>query len=349
MQSTRDSSIWRSLAVAFGDGVAFGVGVKLAQRVRRPPAGAAPAQLPPAVSRAPFAPAPFDRKVLEAVVNALEARLQEQAGQVERRLTGLEAKLALDLKNLECQDRSIAAGLQTCIDEAQGQYNEHMTGIRDAVAQDMDVLYSQIAQLRQEYATSAGTAFDERIAAAVTAHLDARIEILESRVRGQAQEAVERASAQIRSAAAARVDEQLAPLRAALSQKDRELAELRQRIADSERNVLELILAMGQMCRQVADRIATAEPAPAAEPPRDDDGSGDSGPSAEGSGEPPAAEEPPAVSQAAAAAPSDSGPNGHAAIEPMPVASDGRSSHLWRVPLVSSFLMLAAGSLWTLR
>jgi len=31
MLNSRDSSIWRSLAVAFGDGVAFGVGVKLTQ------------------------------------------------------------------------------------------------------------------------------------------------------------------------------------------------------------------------------------------------------------------------------------------------------------------------------
>src|SRR5581483_4532982 len=49
MQSSRDSSIWRSLAVAFGDGVAFGVGVKLAQGVQRPAAGAPPAPVQPAV------------------------------------------------------------------------------------------------------------------------------------------------------------------------------------------------------------------------------------------------------------------------------------------------------------
>src|SRR5580704_16942056 len=35
MQSSSDSSIWRSLAVAFGDGLAFGVGVKLSQNAAR--------------------------------------------------------------------------------------------------------------------------------------------------------------------------------------------------------------------------------------------------------------------------------------------------------------------------
>src|SRR5580692_8473547 len=133
-QSSRDSSIWRNLAVAFGDGVAFGVGIKLAQGSNRQPSAApAPAQAalqlpasvqerldqlehrlagienapPPVIPAAP-APAPFDQKVLEAVVNALDARLKEQSGQVERRLTELEAKIAIELKTLERQDHSIA-------------------------------------------------------------------------------------------------------------------------------------------------------------------------------------------------------------------------------------------------
>src|ERR1039458_7515550 len=37
MQSSRDSSVWKSLAVAFGDGLAFGVGVKLSQGAARHP------------------------------------------------------------------------------------------------------------------------------------------------------------------------------------------------------------------------------------------------------------------------------------------------------------------------
>src|SRR5437660_103541 len=98
MQSSNDSSIWRSLAVAFGDGLAFGVGVKLTQTAARQkgaPAHSGPAELPerPAhveqtvsrVERAPAAaPASMDQKVLEAIFNALEARLSEHAGQVGR-------------------------------------------------------------------------------------------------------------------------------------------------------------------------------------------------------------------------------------------------------------------------
>ena len=60
MQTSRDSSVWKSLAAAFGDGLAFGVGMKLSQnaaRLRRPIHGA----------NSPLR-RPCDRKVLEAVV-----------------------------------------------------------------------------------------------------------------------------------------------------------------------------------------------------------------------------------------------------------------------------------------
>ena len=35
MDTSRDSSVWRSLAVAFGDGLAFGVGMTLTQKAGR--------------------------------------------------------------------------------------------------------------------------------------------------------------------------------------------------------------------------------------------------------------------------------------------------------------------------
>ena len=270
MQSGRDSSIWRSLAVAFGDGVAFGVGVKLAQRPNRPTPGAPSAEVSPAANRLeqieermaaiehapapaiPPVPGPFDQKVLEAVVNALDARLHEQSGQVERRLTELQAKLAIELKSLERQDYSIAAGFESRLAQVHGQYNEHVAVIRNAVAQDMDLLYSQLAQLRQEYDAGAGTAIEEKIAAAVTSRLESRLESLGSRLHGEVVGAVDRAG------------EQLISVHAALAQKDREIAELRQRVADNEQTVLDLILAMGQMCRQVADRISSPASLPTA-------------------------------------------------------------------------------------
>lgn len=92
MASSRDSSVWKSLAAAFGDGLVFAAGVKLAQRSARPVPVAAP-------------PAPFDRKVLEAVVHAVDERLREHAEQVERRIAELEARM-------NRQDEAVAAALE---------------------------------------------------------------------------------------------------------------------------------------------------------------------------------------------------------------------------------------------
>src|ERR1039458_6942379 len=100
MESSRDSSVWKSLAVAFGDGLAFGVGMKLSRSAASRPETDPQPELAPAAGRrerieqriarieqTPAAPpqvpvAPFDRKVLEAVVNAVDKRLKDHPGQV---------------------------------------------------------------------------------------------------------------------------------------------------------------------------------------------------------------------------------------------------------------------------
>ena len=122
MDSSRDSSVWRSLAVTFGGGLALGaVGMKLTQTAMRP-AEAPPRPEPntltdrlssmerrleqmehsptPAPARTPAAASPqpsatIDQKVLEAVIGAVDARLHEHAGQIDRRLADLEARMAV--------------------------------------------------------------------------------------------------------------------------------------------------------------------------------------------------------------------------------------------------------------
>jgi hypothetical protein len=116
MASSRDSSIWKSLAAAFGDGLVFAAGMKLAQSSVRP----APAAAPPPVA----APAPFDRKVLEAVVHAVEERLQEHAEQVERRIAELEARM-------NKRDEAVASAveeLRTLCQTRVAELREELTG-----------------------------------------------------------------------------------------------------------------------------------------------------------------------------------------------------------------------------
>src|ERR1700683_4296927 len=192
MQNNRDSSVLRSLAVAFGDGLAFGVGMKLTQAGGRGVEAPAPQLAPPAdltpllgrldaiegrigkVERAAImpssalAPAPFDQKVLEAIVKALDARLLEQAGQVERRITELEAKLAIELKILHQRitqrDHSVVSGVQTHIEELNGQFNDQLAAIRRRSDEERAAMQREIASLHIEFAVEAAQAVEHRTA-----------------------------------------------------------------------------------------------------------------------------------------------------------------------------------------
>ena len=371
MQNTGDSSIWRSLAVAFGDGLAFGVGMKISQSTVRQPAAKAELgsgrlserieQLEQQLRQLERIPAAagtgaFDQKVLEAVVNALEARLQEHAGQVERRLADVEARIALESKALEQQDQTLAR----------------------RVAQDLAALHEQVVALNREFSEAVGRIIAEQVASQVAAQVEARASAsegrLEARIAAATDQAASRAASQAvvqavsqaeaRSAAlertlegrvlfvaeqaalklealrtsleseiganvsgivdralAAREDAAEKRYREEMARKDAAIAGLRERMAHLDGSIVDLLGGIGQVCRQAAERIA---------------------PPAEGGGEP-------AAPQAAAPAP-----------EPVPVetpqaesesseervpgfAQLERPARLWRVPLVSSMLVALAG------
>jgi hypothetical protein len=269
MQDSRDSSVLRSLAVAFGDGLAFGVGMKLTQRggssptakpgstaadlhallerlaqvearleeAERPPtATAAPAadlhgllerlnqiegrveksERRPAVSGAAASQAPFDQKVLEAVVTALDARLHEQAGHVETRITELEARLAIELNSLSQQDHSVATGIQTHLEELHSDFNDQAAALRRRADEDRLAVRSEIASLHREFAVEAARALEDRVEEAVDRHL--------------------------------------VKLRTELEYKDDQIAELR-----------EVIFGIAQACRALTE--PRNKPEPQAEPP----------------------------------------------------------------------------------
>jgi hypothetical protein len=253
MQNNRDSSILRSLAVAFGDGLAFGVGMKLTQRGGRGVGAAAPEMAPemvPAADLTPLlerldaiegrigkvertaiapssaaAPAPFDQKVLEAIVKALDARLLEQAGQVERRITELEAKLAIELKTLQQQDHSVVSGVQTHIEELNGQFNDQLAAIRRRSDEERAAMQREIAWLHRELVMEAALAVEERTAA----------------------------------------------LRTEIQARDSQIVELRARLEVGDERLRNVVLSIGQACQTVlggAVAPATAEPERAVVPER---------------------------------------------------------------------------------
>ena len=197
MPNKGDSSVLRSLAVAFADGLAFGAGMKLTQQ--RP--GSAPAavgntppeidpllerlrhleqrmtlaeqtrvMLPTVAASTGPAPAPFDQKVLEAVVTALDARLQEQSGRVESRITEMQAKLAIELKSLSQQDHSIATGIQANLEETNLRLNDQMAELRRHADEDRLAVRSEIASLHREFAVEVARAVEDRVEEVVTKH-----------------------------------------------------------------------------------------------------------------------------------------------------------------------------------
>jgi hypothetical protein len=234
MQNSRDSSVWRSLAVAFGDGLAFGVGMKLTQSAVRQPAPAdsdeppltgdriedlerrllrleqAPAALPPGPSGS------FDRKVMEAVVNALDARLNEMSSQVERRLTETEAKIALELKILDQQDRTLASEAGSRIEEVRAKCDQRVAAMEAKIALELKTL----DQRDRTLASEAGSQIEEVRArcdqqlAAFRQGLDAEL----AAFRGARQELEAAVARMAREQAAAEMDAYAAKLEPALEQ-----------------------------------------------------------------------------------------------------------------------------------
>ncbi len=377
MESSRDSSIWRNLAVTFGGGLALGaVGMKLTQtalrpvevtprpepdavtdrlrvmerrleRVEKTPAPA-PAPARPAAAPAPVAATPIDQKVLEAVIGAVDARLHEHAGQVDRRLADLEARMAVGNQ----QDRQTTEQLRQEAGALRSAMEQELRQVRETVARTVTVqtaMHSDVQTMRQQnerFVDAADLRFEDMrreynqqaadLRESVSQAFEAQAAAQDKRVTellGHMEHSLEaRLVTQAAAAAVGRVEEHLAPLRAEIRQKEYELAELRQRLADSERSVLDVIVSIGAVCRQAAERIGgpreqppAATPAPAPQPAEP----------VTMTAEPSNPSEPETVERTE-----------QAAVEPMPVRSapdflngSGRPAMSWRVPLVSAVLV----------
>jgi len=150
MPRSAESSLWRSLAVALGEGVAFSVGMKLTNRVAR--------QLEPASSGAGAAEhagdAAFDRALAEVIVAAVDSRVQESEAAVERRIREGAARTAVELEALgQRHDALRAAMVRLNQDFAQavaGIVREEVTRQVEARARDLErTLQEQILLLME--------------------------------------------------------------------------------------------------------------------------------------------------------------------------------------------------------
>jgi hypothetical protein len=322
MQTSGNSSILRSLAIAFGDGLAFAAGVKLTQNAARqvgapprPDSGDLPQRLaaieqtvkrlelsPPAASAGTEQKGPgMDKKVLEAIVNALEARLKEHGGQMERRIADLDAKMAIELKALDEQDQAIA---------------QKVTG-------DLNALEGQVISLNREFSEAVAKIVAAQVATQVEARAAAAELALESRMGMAVEAAVERRVGEIVNG---RLEPMERQLRGEIAEKDREIGELRRQLAEADTNLLDIVAGIGQICRQAAERMGhSTPPAPTPIPMP-----------------PPAAE----TAHEERPAPVEMPAPHEAADPPVPGFTQlQKPNRLWRVPLVSSLVLLATGGL----
>jgi chromosome segregation ATPase len=107
------------------------------------------------VEQARAVPPPFDQKVLEAVVNALDARLKEQASALDRRIAELEAKLAGELKALRQQDHAIASAVETHMEELQNYFIGQVEAVRQQVEQNRATMHEEVAEAVKNASESA--------------------------------------------------------------------------------------------------------------------------------------------------------------------------------------------------
>ncbi len=178
-----------------------------------------------------------DRRAMDALVNAVEARLREHSAQMDRRLADLEAGLAIEMDSLRQQEHTIAARAETALELANKQWNEQTLSLWQQRKEDM-------AALRQEF-----TGFQRQFTTEVTTAVEREVRCQIDAVAGNLRKLVENMAS-----------ERLDALVSELEVRNREIVSIRQRVVENERNVLEFALGMGEWFRELAARMCSPRP-----------------------------------------------------------------------------------------
>jgi hypothetical protein len=176
MQNGREDSVWRALAVAFGDGLAFGVGMNLTQNATRLAAGRTRPELQPLADRV----AAIEQRIDRARANGslpspgeLDVRINELATRFERQVAEVEVKAKIQVEALHARDRALTRELDTQLTA----FREHMIA------------------LHREFAETLSRLVEEQIEAGVAARLAPMEQRLREVVREETQRMGEQLSA----------------------------------------------------------------------------------------------------------------------------------------------------------
>ena len=268
MQNSRDSSVWRTLAVAFGDGLAFGVGVTLtrgaarmaAKRTAAPVPAIAPAAEPvkndwpkevqqrstpphqPLPVPQPPRPAPtaaVANPPIEAAIAGISRRVAETGSQIDRRLVEMEGRIQRELDALDDQDHQLAEGVETRLDGLRAEIASAVAAQRETIESEMRTLRAQMASVHKEFAATLARFMDEQIAKTVAA----RMQTMEAELRAAVREEAKAAD------------------------HGRQLAELRELMESQDRNMRNMVVALGESCLKAASTPPPQAPPSEAGPP----------------------------------------------------------------------------------
>src|SRR5580704_12933986 len=163
MEKPSQSSFLRSLALAFGDGLLFGVAMKLAQGPTKKREEKM-TDLGPLAERlrnvenhtqtidndavAKFGEG-LDGRVLEKVIVALEARLTEHVGQVDRRLAEIDAQVALDLKAVDTHTAAQTGAVEKAMQQIEAQVRDYVAAAQQSNADQVSGVDQKLTALQE--------------------------------------------------------------------------------------------------------------------------------------------------------------------------------------------------------
>jgi hypothetical protein len=298
MEKSSQSSFLKNLALAFGDGLLFGVAMKLAQGPSKSREDTM-TDLGPLAERlrkvedhtqtidknglTKFGEG-LDGRVLEKVIVALEARLTEHVGQVDRRLAEIDAQVALDLKAVDTHTAAQTSAVEQAIQQLEAQVRDYVASAQQSSAEQISGVDQKLSALQEalpakfrEIIEAVRQSMEARVALELT-ELENRVssrgvapgqlQELQTNLRGEVEALSGRLTAEMHGLAEQQ-QSHTAPLQQALQQLETKLTTLREELPPKIRQIVEAVEAsmdarISAGDQQAAERAASLEQALAA-------------------------------------------------------------------------------------
>jgi DNA repair exonuclease SbcCD ATPase subunit len=302
MENPNRSSFLKSLAVAFGDGLAFGMAVTLAKQGLSKSREEEMTDLGPLAERlrkvddhidhpqtidkealTKFSEG-LDGRVIEKVIVALEARLTEHVGQVDRRLAEIDAQVALDLKAVDTHTAAQTNAVERAIQQLETQVRDYVSAAQQSSAaqiagvdQKLSALQEALPAKFREIIEAVRQSMEARVALELTgvenrvkagAVAPERLGELETKLHGEVESLAHKLTEELHGLAE-RQQSQTEPLQQALQQLESKLTTLREELPPKIRQIVEAVEAsmdarISAGDREVAGRMSDLEQALAA-------------------------------------------------------------------------------------